>query len=127
MLFPTAAWIKLYILTYLLKSAVLRKPCHRNFRKFQRSGESRFGGSKKDRQFFKIPKWQHELARYHKRRKLVSYFLNNAAKTWFYELKISENIETRHFFQSRTFFHLSSNLHTICLLPQQELLWSFFS
>ena len=48
-LIPTAAWIKLDILTYLLKSAVLRKPCHRNFRKFQRSGESRFGGSKKDR------------------------------------------------------------------------------
>ena len=60
----------------------------------------------------KIPKWQHELARYYKRGKLVSYFLNNAAKTCLYGLKISENIEIWHFFQSRTFFHLSSNLHT---------------
>ena len=36
--------------------------------------------------------------------KLVSYFLNNAAKTCLYGLKISENIEIGHFFQSRTFF-----------------------
>ena len=63
----------------------------------------------------KIPKWQHELARYYKREKLVSYFLNNAAKTCLYGLKISENIEIGHFFQSRTFFHLSSKLYTSCL------------
>ena len=60
-------------------------------------------------------KIQHELARYYKRGNLVSYFLNNAAKTCLYGLKISENIETGHFFQSRTFFHSSSNLHTSCL------------
>ena len=59
--------------------------------------------------------WQHELARYYKRGKLVSYFLNNDAKTCLYGLKISENIEIRHFFQSITFFHVSSNLHTSCL------------
>ena len=46
---------------------------------------------------------------------LVSYFLNNAAKTCSYGLKISENIEIGHFFQSRAFLHLSSNLHTSCL------------
>ena len=63
----------------------------------------------------KIPKWQHELARYYKRGKLVSYFLNNAAKTCLYGLKVSENIEIGHFFQPRTFLHLSSNLHTSCL------------
>ena len=63
----------------------------------------------------KIPKWQHELARYYKRGKLVSYFLNNAAKTCLYGLEISENIEIGHVFQSRAFFHLSSNLHTSCL------------
>ena len=63
----------------------------------------------------KIPKWQHELARYYKRGKLVSYFLNNAAKTSLYRLKISENIGIGRFFQSRIFFHLSSNLHTSCL------------
>ena len=50
------------------------------------------------------PKWQHEIARYHKRGNLISYFLNNAAKTCLYGLEISENIETGHFFQSRTFF-----------------------
>ena len=63
----------------------------------------------------KIPKWQHELARYYKWGKLVSYLLNSAAKTCLYGLKISENIEIGHFFQSRTFFYLSSNLHTSCL------------
>ena len=63
----------------------------------------------------KILKWQHELARYYKRGKLVSYFLNNAVKACLYRLKISENIEIGHFFQSGTFFDLSSNLHTSCL------------
>ena len=62
----------------------------------------------------KIPKWQHELSRYYKRGKLVSYFLNNPAKTCLYGLKVSENIEIGHFFQSRTFFYLNSNLHTSC-------------
>ena len=52
---------------------------------------------------------------YYRRGKLVSYFLNNAAKTCSYELKSSENIEIGHFFQSRNFFHLSSNLHTSCI------------
>ena len=56
----------------------------------------------------------HELARYYKRGKLVSYFLNNAAKTCLYGLKISENTEIGHFFQSGTFFHISSNFHTSC-------------
>ena len=64
---------------------------------------------------FEDSKWQHELARYYKRGKLVSYFLNNAAKTRLYGLKISEIIEIGHLFQSRAFFHLSSNLHTRCL------------
>ena len=43
---------------------------------------------------------------------MVSYFLNNAAKTCIYGLKISENIEIGHVFQSRAFFHLSINLPT---------------
>ena len=63
----------------------------------------------------KIPKWQHEHDRYYRRGKSVFYFLNNAAKACLYALKISENIEIRHFFQSRTFFNLSSNLLTIFL------------
>ena len=32
-----------------------------------------------------------------------------------YGLKISEKIEIEHVFQSKAFFHLSSNLHTSCL------------
>ena len=94
--------------------AVLQKPCQGNFEKFQGSGESRFGSSGKDRCFSKIPKWQHKLVRNCKRGNLVSYFLNNAAKTCLYGLKISENIEIEHVFQSNAFFHLSSNLHTSC-------------
>ena len=61
-----------------------------------------------------IPQWQHELARYYRQVKLVSYFLNNAVKKCLYRLKILENIEIGHFFQIRIFFHLSSNLHTSC-------------
>ena len=72
----------------------------------------------------KIPKWQHELARYYKRGQLVSYFLNIATKTCLYGLKISENIEIGHFFQSRTFFHLSSKLHTSCLSAFKYLLFT---
>ena len=47
----------------------------------------------KGKSVYKIPKWQHELAQYYKQEKLVSYFLNNAANTYLYGLKISENIE----------------------------------
>ena len=64
--------------------AVLRKPCQGNSGKFQRSGESRFGSSEKDRKFLKILKWRQELARFYKWGKLVSYFLNNAANTCLY-------------------------------------------
>ena len=100
----------------LLRSAqVLQKSCQGNFEKFQGSGESRFGGSEKDRYFLKIPKWQHKLVPDYKRGKLVSYFLNNATRTCLYGLKISENIEIEHVFQSKTFFHLSSNHHISCL------------
>ena len=43
---------------------------------------------------------------------MVSYFLNNAAKTGLHELKISENIKIEHVIQSKAFFHLSGNLQT---------------
>ena len=52
----------------------------RNFGKFQEFGETRFGGSEKDRYFLKILKWLHKLFRDYTRGKLVSYFLSNAAK-----------------------------------------------
>ena len=38
-------------------------------------------------------KWQDRLVQKYKRGKLVSYFLNNVAKTSLFGLTISENIE----------------------------------
>ena len=58
-------------------------------------------------------KWQDRLVQKYKRGKLVSYFLNNAAKTCLYGLKNSENIEIEHIFQSKAFFHLSGNPHKL--------------
>ena len=65
--------------------------------------------------FWKFLKWYHKLVRDCKRGKLVSYFVNNAAKTCLYGLDISENIEIEHVFQS-----LQSCLSAIKmqLLPQ---------
>ena len=42
-----------------------------------------------------IPKWEHKLVWDYKRGKLVSYFLNKAAKTRLYGLEITENIEIK--------------------------------
>ena len=62
--------------------AALEKPCRENFGKIQEFGKGRFGDSEKDRYFLKILKWQHIPVRDYKREKLVSYFLNNVAKTY---------------------------------------------
>ena len=99
----------------LHNTQALQKSCQGNFWKFQGPSKSRFGGSEKDCYFLKIPKWQHKHVRDYKRGKLVSYFLNNAAKTCLYGLKFSENIDIEHVFQSKAFFLLSSNLYTSCL------------
>ena len=56
----------------------------------------------------KIPKWQYKLVRDYKRGKLVSYFVNNAAKTCSYGLKIPGNIKIEHVFQSKAFFFFIS-------------------
>ena len=95
--------------------AVIQKPCQGNFGKFQEFGKSRFGSSETDRYFLNIPKCQHKLVLDYKRGNFVSYFLNNAAKTCLYGLKISDNIEIEYFFQSKAFIHLSRNLLTSCL------------
>ena len=84
-------------------------------RKFQGFGEWRFGGCEKDRYFLKTQNWQHKLIREYKRAKLASCFLDNAAKTRSYELKISENIEIKHAFQSKFFFHHIKFLYISCL------------
>ena len=84
-------------------------------RKFQGPGKSRFGGSEKDCYFLKISKWQHRLVKDNKQGEFVSYFLNNAPKTCLYGLKISENIEIKHVFQSKSFLHFISNLYIGCL------------
>ena len=57
--------------------------------------------------FLKIPKWQHKLVREYKRGKLISYFLNDAAKTSAYGLKISENFQIKHAFLSKKYFFIS--------------------
>ena len=111
--------------------------------KFQGSSESRFGSSGKDCfvvvivvidddvVFFKISVWQHKLVwDYNKQESLVSYFLNNAAKTCLYGLKILRNIEIEHVFQSKGFVYFSwhplssLNLYAkgvyILLSPQDE-------
>ena len=108
--------IILFTCTSLLRItfAVLQKPCQRNLGN-QGSGESRFGGSEKNRYVLRTPKWQHKLVRDYNRRKIVPCFLNNAAKTCLYGLKISEKIKIEHVFHSKAFFHLSSNLHISCL------------
>ena len=55
-------------------------------------------------------KWQHKFVWEYKRGNMISYFLNNAAKTCSYGLKTSENIEIKHVFQSKAFSHLSNTL-----------------
>ena len=72
------------------------------------------GGSEKDHYFLKNQKWQHKLVRDYKRENLVYYFLNNAAKTCLYKLKIPENIEIEYVFQPKAFSHLSGNLDRSC-------------
>ena len=81
-------------------------------RKFQVSGESRFGGSEKDHYFLKTSKYQHELVQEYKWEKYAYHFLDNAAKTCSHRLKISENIEIKHVFQSRSFFFVSVTFST---------------
>ena len=100
------AFTSLWCLHYpLLRSTqVLQKSCQGNFRKFQGSGKSRFGGSGKDQYFLKIPKWQYKHFLDYKWRKLVSYFLNNVATTCLYGINISENIDIEHVFQCKVFF-----------------------
>ena len=64
----------------LCSTQALQKPCQENFGKFQGSSESSLGSSEKDHCFFI---WNY------KRGKLVSYFLNNTAKTCLYGPNIS--------------------------------------
>ena len=94
--------------------------CQGTFENCEESGKSRFGCFEKYCYFFKIPKWQHELVPDDVVGKLDFYFPNNAAKICLYGLKISGNIEMEHCFQFKAFFHLSSNLHTCCLIAFKE-------
>ena len=97
-------------LCFFASVAVLQKPC------LEGSSYSRFGGSeKKNCYLLKIPKWQHKLVWEYRQGKLVSCFLNNAAKICSYGLKISENLKVKHFFQLKDFFHFRNFVHTSCL------------
>ena len=84
-------------------------------RKLQRSDDNRLGDSEKHPYFLKFLKWQDKLVREYKEGKSVSYFLNNAAKTCLYGLKISDNFQIKYVFQSKAFFHLCNFLHTTFL------------
>ena len=88
----------LLVLTSLLhiSFASLQKLCKENFGKFHGSGKNRFGAFETDCYLLKIPKRQLKRVQNYKRANLVSCFLNNAAKTCLYGLKISENIEIEH-------------------------------
>ena len=70
-------------------------------KRFQGPGGSRFGSSEKDLHFLKISKGQH---------KLISYFLNNAARIYSYGLKVSENIEIKHIFQSTVYISVTVSI-----------------
>ena len=84
-------------------------------RKVQGFGECSLGNSEKDCYFFKIPKRQHKFIWEYKQGKLASYFLDHVATTCSFELKISENVEIKHIFQSKSFFYHSSFLQICCL------------
>ena len=90
--------------------AVLQKPCQGNFRKFKDLARVNLGFWKRLLIFedSKMAAWTCSVLQ---ARKLISYFLNNAAKTCLYGLNISENVEIGYFFQCRTFLHPSGNLH----------------
>ena len=89
--------------------------CRNHANDISRSGASRLGGSEKDRWFLKTPKWQHKLVRKYRRGELFFDFINNAANTCSYDLKISRNIEIKCVFHSKAFFHPFNNFHTGCL------------
>ena len=92
-----------------ITSAVIQKPFQRNMGEFKESHESEFRVLKKIAVFWKFQNGIIGLFR------IISYFLNNAAKTCFYGLKISGNIEIEHVFQSQAVFHSSSKLYANCL------------
>ena len=121
-----------FILThYICRLMVLQKPCQENFGKYQEFGETRFGSSEKDHYFSKILKWQHKLVWDYKQGKLVSYFLNNAAKICLYGLKISEKIEIEHVFQSFSLKHffilvaISTQIASVLLMFKVSILFIF--
>ena len=97
--------------------ACLRFVCHSCCLKeiiawnFEEISKDRFCRSEKDHYFLKIQSWQHKLFRAYKQGKLADYFLYNAVKISSYVLSISENIEIKHEFQSKLFFHLSEAPH----------------
>ena len=101
----------------LATSAVLQKSCQGRFRKFQGSRKGSFCSPEKVLHFLKNFKWQHKLIRDYKRGKMVSYFLNNVAKTYLYGLQISKNIEIEDDFQSKVFFILVAISRQVASAP----------
>ena len=110
--------LSLLVLLSLLHSYICKytEIMSRKFRKISRIWREEVWRFWKRSLFFLNPKMTAKTCSGLRARKVDwSYFVNNAAKTCLYGLKISENTEIEHAFQSKSFFHLSSNLHKICL------------
>ena len=90
-----------FILTHYICS--LTENMSRKFREISRIQRDQLWRFLKRSLFFEDFKRQHKLVRDKKQGKLVPYFLNNTAKTYLHGLKISENIEIDHVFQSNAF------------------------
>ena len=96
-------------------------------RNFKDPTKGRFGSSGKDRYFLKILKQQHNFFLDCKREKLVSYFLNNAAKTclkFWRPLKLSMSFSLNQFFILVAIStQVSLSLFSILPKSRRQLLW----
>ena len=77
----------------------------------QGSGGTKLGGSEKFLFSLKIPNSSIDLFGNTSEEKLVTYFQNNAAKTYSFGLKISDNFQIKLALQPEAFFHLSIFLY----------------
>lgn len=71
--------------------------------------------------FLKIPKWQNKLVWKYRRGKLFFSFINNAADTGSYDLKISRDTEVKYVFHSKAFSILSIVFIEVASAPLSPL------
>ena len=94
-------------------TSIIHLSSHFYFKTYRNHARNIF--KKKNRWFLKIPKWQNKLVRKYRRGKLFFSFINNAANTCSYDLKISRDIEILYVFHFKAFFHPFNNFHRVCL------------